>query len=141
MTGPGGDPKLQGLLGPFVALARVILAAGGLLRSEAGLAAAEARAAAQDLLRGLVLVLVGAVLAMVALNMLAEAGVEALKLAGLSPLWARLAAGAALLLIVFALISAAKAKFSATGRMGSHLQARVASNMAVLREAQEHHDV
>lgn len=141
MTQSGRDPRLSGLVGPFIALFRVVSAAGGLLSTEAALAKAEAKQAAGDVVRGLVMLLVAAVISMVALNMLAMAGVDALIWAGLTPGWARLAMGGGLLVIALILVSVAKGRFNASQRMTGHIGERVNSNVALLRREMGPRDV
>lgn len=141
MTQSGRDPRLSGLVGPFVALFRVVTAASGLMRSEAALAKAEAKQAAADVVRGIVMVLVAVVFAMVALTLLAQAGVHGLMALGLSPGWANLAAGAGLLVIALVLILIGKGHFNASQKMSRHVGDRVNSNMTLLRREMGSQDV
>lgn len=75
-----------------------------LVRGEIALAKAEAEQSVQKTVTAGVQVLIGAVLAIVSLHVLAAAAVAAAVALGLSPLWASVAVGTALLLLAFGFI-------------------------------------
>jgi DNA-binding PucR family transcriptional regulator len=86
----------DGRTGTTALLSEVVSALGRLVRSEVNLARAEAAESVRGAVSGAVRIAIAAILALVGLNVLADAAVAALALAGLGPAWAALGVGAVL---------------------------------------------
>ena len=82
-------------------LADIMSAAARLLRGEMALLQVDARQSLILLVQAVLLCLLALALGLAAVNMLAEAGVAALILAGLPPVWAKLCSGLALLVLAY----------------------------------------
>ena len=89
---------------PAGLLGDVVSGFARLVRGELALARAEAKQSLDDATSALGKLVIAAILGITALNVLAGAAVAGLIAAGLSPVWASLAVGAGLLVVVFALV-------------------------------------
>jgi len=97
---------------PVGLLSDVVAGFGRLLRGELALARAEAKRSFGAVTSALVKLMIAAILGITALNVLSGAAIAALVAAGLSPPWASVAIGAALLLAVFGLVRTALAELT-----------------------------
>lgn len=95
---------------PVGLLGDVVTGFARLLRGELALARAEAKRSLSDAASGLGKLVIAAILAITALNVLAGAAVAALVAVGLAPVWASVLVGVGLLLLAFAILQIAVAQ-------------------------------
>ncbi|WP_309663734.1 phage holin family protein [Tabrizicola sp.] len=126
-------------------LGDVVSGVARLIRGELALARAEAKRSLNDAASALGKLVVAAILGATALNVLAGTAVAGLVALGLSPLWAGVAVGAGLLLVVFSLVHLGLAQLSpsnlAPKRMMKNLRqdAETLTSMVGSDAASRHH--
>lgn len=108
----GTEPESEGIR---TLLSEVIGSLGRLVRGELMLARAEATEGVKHAVGGLVKIAVGAILALVGLNVLAGAAVAALAATGLGPAWSALIVGGALCVLALILVLAGRAALTLRG--------------------------
>lgn len=89
---------------PVDLLGDVVSGVARLVRGELALARAEAKRSLGDAASAVGKLVIAAILAITALNVLAAAAVAGLVAVGLAPVWANVAVGAGLLLVAFAIV-------------------------------------
>lgn len=90
--------------GTVTLLGDVVSGLGRLVRGELALARAEVKRSLGDAASAIGKLVVAAILGITALNVLAGAAIAGLVVAGMTPLWASVAVGAGLLLLVFVIV-------------------------------------
>lgn len=98
------QPDMPARDAPADLLGDVVSGIARLIRGELALARAEAKRSLSDATSAVGKLVVAAILGITALNVLAGAAVAGVIALGLSPLWASVAVGVGLLLVVFALV-------------------------------------
>lgn len=114
-------------------LGDVVSGVARLVRGELALARAEAKRSIGDATSALAKLVIAAILAITALNVLSGAAVAGLVALGLSPLWASLAVGAGLLLLAFALMQIASAQMKPSNLAPNRMMANLRQDAETLK--------